>query len=101
VSNVVAGRDTESIGDLRAGEWQIRMVEDSRLGGAAVPELFIGCASKGLCWHPIAPSIPNSNGAVWSWDGNREQPSLSPSIYCQQEKGGCGFHGHLSSGVLR
>jgi hypothetical protein len=101
MTNVVAGIDTNSIGDLKPGEWQIRVVDDYRVQ-QAVPELFIGCPNgKGLCCHPIAPGVPNANGAVWSWDGNRELPTLSPSIFCVPEKGGCGFHGFLSAGVLR
>lgn|GEM_PF-2136167 len=100
MSNVVAGRDTASIGDLKPGEYQIRLVDDYRVP-LPVPELFIGCPNgKGLCCHPIAPGVPNRNGAVWHWDGNRELPTLTPSIYCQPEKGGCGFHGFLSRGVL-
>jgi hypothetical protein len=101
MSNVVAGRDTPSIGDLAQGEYQIRLVEDYRVNGV-VPELFIGCVKgeKGLCCHPISPGLPNSNGAVWYWDGDREAPTLMPSIYCVPEKGGCGFHGFLSAGRL-
>lgn len=100
MSNVVAGIDTSSIGDLKPGQWQIRVVDDYRVNGV-VPELFIGCPNgKGLCCHPIAPGVPNRNGSVWNWDGNREHATLSPSIYCQPEKGGCGFHGFLSLGVL-
>ena len=100
MSNVIAGTETDSIGDLRPGQWQIRVVDDYRVP-LPVPELFICCPNgKGLCCHPIAPGVPNKNGAIWNWDGNRGQPTLSPSIFCVPEKGGCGFHGHLSRGVL-
>jgi hypothetical protein len=43
---------------------------------------------------------------IWGWDGNREQPTLTPSINCIAEKdgkatGGCGWHGHITAGVIR
>lgn len=33
----------------------------------------------------------------WQWDGNTDEPTLSPSINCS---GGCGWHGHLRKGVF-
>lgn len=100
MSNVVAGTDTESIGDLAPGQWQIRVVDDYRVG-RAVPQLFIMCrAGRGLCSHPIVPGVANPNGAIWSWDGSTEAATLTPSIFCVHEKGGCGFHGFLTRGVL-
>jgi hypothetical protein len=101
VSNVIAGKETPSIGDLLRGEWQIRMVADYRVTEGPVPHLFFGCMNgKGLCGVPILPSPPNKLGFVWSWDGNRERPTLSPSIHCTTEHGGCGFHGFMNAGVL-
>lgn len=43
---------------------------------------------------------------VWGWDGNLEQPILTPSINCLSERdgkpaGGCGWHGHIEAGVMR
>lgn len=35
---------------------------------------------------------------VWHWDGNREAPTLSPSIGCDHR---CGWHGHLIAGELK
>ena len=34
-------------------------------------------------------------GPVWKWDGNKEKPTLSPSI---QFVGGCRWHGWLRGG---
>lgn len=101
MTNVITGRDTNSIGDLKPGEWQIRSVNDYRRP-MPVPELFIGCPKgKGLCCHPIAPGVPNKNGSIWNLTGDLASPSLSPSIFCQPEKGGCGFHGFLTNGILK
>lgn len=101
MSNVIAGKRTRSIGRLKSGEWQIRMVRDYRSALPAVPHLFYGCPrGKGLCGVPISPSPANKLGYVWTWNGNKEQPTLSPSIHCTTERGGCGFHGFLSAGIL-
>ncbi len=36
-------------------------------------------------------------GACWQWDGNREKPTVTPSI---QVIGGCNWHGYLKAGVF-
>lgn len=41
--------------------------------------------------------VPDATaGAVWSWDGNLEAPTLSPSIHRART---CGWHGFLRAGV--
>jgi hypothetical protein len=37
-----------------------------------------------------------ATGCMWQWDGNREAPTLSPSIDCQI----CGWHGFIVAGTL-
>lgn len=37
---------------------------------------------------------PTSVAPSWSWDGNIENPTLTPSIVC----GNCGYHGYLKNG---
>lgn len=32
----------------------------------------------------------------WTWDGNRERPTITPSI---RQLNGCKWHGHLRAGV--
>lgn len=39
---------------------------------------------------------PNNEGPKWAWNGNREKPTLSPSI---QKTCECRWHGHLVNGV--
>jgi hypothetical protein len=39
------------------------------------------------------PQSKNGGIAQWSWDGNREAPTFTPSINC----GGC-WHGYLRNG---
>lgn len=48
----------------------------------------------------------NSERPVWQWDGNREKPTLTPSILIYQldENGnvtGEHWHGYLTEGVFR
>lgn len=38
---------------------------------------------------------PNSNNAIWKWDGNRERPTFTPSMNIV---GRC--HYHLTAGKL-
>lgn len=40
---------------------------------------------------------------AWAWDGNVDQPTITPSINCIAEKdgkptGGCGWHGFITNG---
>lgn len=94
------------------GAWQIREFDwwrDPAGNEQRGPALVFACPNgRGACMVPIAPAPANSNHAVWTWDGNRELPTLSPSINCialdasgaQLPGIGCGFHGYMSRGVL-
>ena len=50
--------------------------------------------SNARCMVPLHPQ-KNSNGASWTWNGNREKPTLSPSINCH----GC-WHGFITDGEI-
>ena len=41
------------------------------------------------------PQGANGGRPQWDWDGNRETPTLTPSINCE---GHCGWHGHIRNG---
>jgi len=43
--------------------------------------------------HARDPNNGNGGIAQWDWDGNREQPTFSPSINCK----GC-WHGYIRAG---
>lgn len=49
-----------------------------------------GCGRDG--WLPFRPAPSPS----WQWDGNREKPTLMPSVL---QVGGCRWHGYLRAGV--
>jgi len=47
-------------------------------------------------WLPITgPGVPKTEHH-WTWDGNKAQPTLGPSI---KRIGGCAFHGYLQGGA--
>jgi hypothetical protein len=56
---------------------------------------------------PDAVTRPTSDAlCICCWDGNKECPTLTPSINCITEKdgkptGGCGWHGFITHGVMR
>lgn len=37
---------------------------------------------------------PIQGAPTWNWDGNKDAPTLNPSIDC----GGCGWHGNIENG---
>lgn len=49
------------------------------------------------CHVLLKPWPVNAN--TWDWDGNRDAPTLSPSINCNGP-GGCLWHGHIVNGQL-
>lgn len=51
-----------------------------------------GCGRHG--WLQFRPGPPPS----WEWNGNREKPTLRPSV---RQVGGCQWHGWLTDGVWR
>lgn len=61
----------------------------------------------GVLLGPAPVDRPTPNAAcVWGWDGDLEKPTLTPSINCIAEKdgratGGCGWHGHITRGVMK
>lgn len=51
-----------------------------------------GCDTKGFI--PFRNKV--TDRPSWNWDGNRDAPTLDPSI---QRTQGCKWHGHLIAGV--
>lgn len=61
---------------------------------AGVQGFGIKCAG---CGHESYLTVDGESHG-WKWDGNREHPTLTPSVFHTKEKGGCGWHGYLRSG---
>lgn len=78
------------------GEWQLRG------DGGVIKDIFYGCRAADAkrrrewphCSVPLKPVQPDG----WNFDGNREAPSITPSIDCKAT--GCGWHGHCTAGVF-
>ena len=60
----------------------------------------------GLLLGSESVSRPTENKChIWAWDGNRERPTIMPSINCISEKDGkptgcCGWHGFITAGKM-
>jgi hypothetical protein len=50
-------------------------------------------ATRTHCRIPLMPHQKLANGASWVWDGNRERPTITPSINCHE----C-WHGFIRNG---
>ncbi len=46
----------------------------------------------------LRPHHKNAVGASWQWDGNREKPTITPSINCEKV---CGWHGFIVGGEFK
>lgn len=55
----------------------------------------------------VADGTPQPPKRTWEWDGDREAPTLRPSINCKaagpngEKYAGCGWHGWITKGELR
>lgn len=91
VDDVGASPETSQPGDA---EWATQ--EDSSFPGKIAGLLFVcpcGCRSLG-CLNIIKIDAH----PVWSWNGNVERPTLTPSI---QKNSPCRWHGYLTDGVFK
>lgn len=73
-----------------AGAIEIRAYGEGGVGFAF--RCPCGCGRDG--YLPIRPQ--QAPGPSWEWDGNRERPTLNPSVL---QVGGCQWHGWLRNGV--
>jgi hypothetical protein len=52
--------------------------------------------------YPVARHMISSKaGATWRITEDAGRISLSPSVHCDRELGGCGMHGFVTDGVYR
>lgn len=77
--------------------------------GATAHILFV-CPNGHRCGVLVGPqfvSRPTPDAlCVWGWNGDRDKPTLTPSINCIAEQdgkptGGCGWHGFITNGVMK
>lgn len=107
--NMVRDQRDEWPADTPPGTFDIEITTVEGYPGVTARILF-ECPNGRRCGALLAPQpIPRAEGRllyVWGWDGNVEQPTLTPSINCIAEKdgkptGGCGWHGFITKGVMR
>lgn len=55
------------------------------------------CGCGDLITVPVYQNKNLEGDYGWKWDGNKELPTLSPSI---QKLNGCKWHGHLTKGIF-
>jgi len=55
------------------------------------------CGCRGFGEIPVT-AVADAAKHSWAWDGNREAPTLSPSIFRAHS---CGWHGFFVAGVWR
>lgn len=95
--------------DVSVGTFNI---EPSRIEGypGATAHMIFVCPQGRRCTVLLGPQQVDRPAegelCIWGWDGNREKPTLSPSINCIAEKdgkptGGCGWHGFITNGVIK
>ena len=61
---------------LRLSNTLARSSNELNIDGLCLVHYCNGCQSL----HQISVSKPNHLNAIWSWNGNAEKPSFSPSI---------------------
>ncbi|MBD3571621.1 hypothetical protein EJ082_01340 [Brevundimonas diminuta] len=74
------------------GAIEIRSYPDGSVGGIA---FICPCGCKREGYLPVKPDDP---GPRWDWNGDRERPTLTPSVLF---RGGCEWHGFLTAGEWR
>lgn len=77
----------------RDAEWAVH--DSSPYPGKESTLIFVcPCGCGALSAVHVSPIDKHP---VWSWDGNREKPTLNPSIL---RTAGCKWHGWLRAGVF-
>lgn len=87
-------------------------IEPHRVQGypQSTAHIIFVCPNGKRCSVLLGPAFvdrPNPDGlCIWGWNGDMERPTLTPSVNCIAMKdgkptGGCGWHGHITNGVMR
>lgn len=93
--------------------WRVRWYKEG--GGEGPIAGYSICCPRCLQVHSWTgalncPKVPgttwcahNGTGSCWNWSGSAEEGTLTatPSLHCLLDKGGCGWHGFLTGGVMK
>jgi uncharacterized protein DUF6527 len=87
-------------------------IEDGAVGGypGATAHILFVCPNRIRCAVLLGPAnVPKPNEdslSIWQWNGDKDKPTLYPSINCKAKKdngepaGGCGWHGFITNGKI-
>lgn len=77
------------------GDFYWRTVNDQKHLGVAIPRPHANFSGDWvLNLLPVEPGKAN-RGISWQWDGNEDQPTLTPSVHCIGH-----WHGWVRCGML-
>ena len=92
--------------DVQVGTFQIEDGGVQGYPGATAHILFV-CPKGQRCAVLLGPThVPRPAPdalCVWAWNGDKDRPSITPSIDCVAVKdgeptAGCGWHGYITDG---
>lgn len=66
-------------------------------------EIVLYCPRSGTCALHVRQNVPAGdadNRRYWEWDGNWEQPTIKPSIGCDDLSTRCGQHMNITAGQI-
>ncbi len=90
----------------KPGDFGWRLDADRYLPGVGlVPasiQIALHCPRTGVCFQYVRQGEPgDADGRrYWGWDGNWEQPTIKPSIGCDDLNTRCGQHMVISAGQI-
>lgn len=95
--------------DVPVGTFHIEDGAIANYPGATAHLSFVCPTGRrcGILLGPVpVPKTAEDRLYVWGWNGDRDRPTLTPSINCLSEKdgkpvGGCGWHGFITDGEMR
>lgn len=94
----VAARCVESVFAISWWAGHRHYAEPGAFSWEASGAMLIACPGCGAVQH--LPVFTGDTGGGWKWDGNRNAPTLHPSIWHDKD-GICSWHGFLQAGVFR
>lgn len=80
---------------------QVRAVDDHGLCYEVLAFVCPGCALDGSTGLHLLPVNSTTKKPSWTWDGNYEAPTLSPSILSNGHGQGRRCHSFLTAGVFQ
>jgi hypothetical protein len=99
MARVPLDRDAEQPGEFQFQDLGYQPTEDRM----AIRRFEWGCPRRpGQSCGRILIGLnhkPSVSAPSWTWDGDLDRPTLSPSVNCNGA-GGCGWHGWVRAGVF-